>query len=74
MAAEQRQLNVRVGVHTHERLTARAKRRGMTVQAYVSGLVESEVDPARDAFVSGLVEDMGELLGEFEDAFEAGSR
>ncbi|MGH4035190.1 plasmid mobilization protein [Actinomycetota bacterium Odt1-20B] len=74
MASDLKQLNVRVDPRTHERLTARAKRRGMSVQAYVSGLVESDVTPERDAFVSGLVGDMSELLDEFEDRFEAGNR
>jgi uncharacterized protein (DUF1778 family) len=75
MATEQKkQLNVRVKARTVDLLKERAERSGVTVQAYVSGLVESSVDPARDAFVSGLVDDMTELLDEFEDAFEAGER
>ncbi|AVZ71084.1 hypothetical protein SLUN_01290 [Streptomyces lunaelactis] len=74
METEKKQLNVRVGARTHELLTARAKRRGVTIQAYVSGIVESEVDPQRDAFVSGLVDDMTDLLVEFEETFEAGKR
>ncbi|WP_424891470.1 hypothetical protein [Streptomyces sp. XH2] len=74
MATELKQLNVRVKPRTHELLKARADRNGVTVQAYVSGLVESEVDPVRDSFVSGLVDDMTELLAEFEETFEAGSR
>ncbi|MCC3772622.1 hypothetical protein [Streptomyces sp. UNOC14_S4] len=72
--AEQKQLNVRVAPHTYALLKARADRKGVTLQSYVSGLVESEVDPVRDAFVSGVVDDMAELLPEFEGAFPAGER
>ncbi|RLU96831.1 hypothetical protein CTZ27_17720 [Streptomyces griseocarneus] len=67
-------MNVRVDPHTYALLKARADRKGVTLQAYVSGLVESEVEPVRDAFVSGLVDDMVELLSEFEDAFPVGDR
>ncbi|MGW1076428.1 toxin-antitoxin system HicB family antitoxin [Streptomyces sp. NPDC002537] len=74
MATEQKQLNVRVDPLTHTLLKARADRMGVSLQAYVSGLVESEVDPVRDAFVSGLVDDMVELLPEFEEAFGVGDR
>ncbi|NBE55079.1 hypothetical protein [Streptomyces boluensis] len=74
MATDHKQLNVRLPSQTHALAKANADRRGLSVQAYVSGLVEEDVDPARDAFVSGLVDDLTELLGEFEDAFEAGLR
>lgn len=75
METEHRQqLNVRVGSGTHKLLKQRAARDRVTVQAYVSGLIEREVDPERDTFVSGLVEDMTGLMKEFEDTFEAGRR
>ncbi|MEC4019833.1 hypothetical protein [Streptomyces sp. H27-D2] len=74
MATDQKQLNVRVGEDVLGRIKDRAAHQGMSVQAYVSGLVEQDVDPARDAFVAGLSDDMAELLGEFETAFEAGQR
>ncbi|MFI6690084.1 hypothetical protein [Streptomyces sp. NPDC050485] len=74
MAADEKQLNVRVRARTHELLAERVQRRGVTMQAYVSGLIESDVDPARDAFVAGLTDDMIDLLGEFEESFDTGSR
>jgi hypothetical protein len=74
MAADEKQLNVRVRARTHELLAERVQRRGVTMQAYVSGLIESDVDPARDAFVAGLTDDMTALLGEFEESFDTGSR
>lgn len=74
MAADEKQLNVRVRARTHELLAERVQRRGVTMQAYVSGLIETDIDPARDPFVAGLVDDMTDLLAEFDDAFDAGSR
>ncbi|MDG4857831.1 toxin-antitoxin system HicB family antitoxin [Streptomyces sp. T-3] len=74
MEGNEKQLNVRVKPRTHALIKKKAARHGVSVQAFVSGLVESEVDPDREAFVSGLVDDMTELLPEFEDAFEVGQR
>lgn len=68
------QLNVRVAPSTRAALKAHAEGNGQSVQAYVSGLVESAVDPDREAFVSGLVDDMTGLLAEFEEALPAGQR
>lgn len=74
MTADLTQLNVRVPQETKDRLVDRAAHRKMSVQAYVSHLVESDVNPDREHFVSGLVDDMSDLVAEFDDAFEAGNR
>jgi hypothetical protein len=74
MTADLTQLNVRVPQETKDRLVGRAAHRGMSVQAYVSHLVESDVNPDREHFVSGLVDDMSSLLAEFDGTFGAGSR
>jgi hypothetical protein len=74
MATDQKQLNVRVDEEVLDRVKSRAANRGMSVQSYVSGLVERDVDPARDSFVVGLSDDMSDLLAEFEDTFAAGQR
>lgn len=74
MEADLEQLNVRVPATTHDLLKKRAGRRHMSVQAYVSGLVEKDIDPSREAFVAGLVSDMTDLADEFDEAFEAGNR
>ncbi|MFG2502225.1 hypothetical protein ACGFSB_28940 [Streptomyces sp. NPDC048441] len=74
MDTDLKQLNVRVPAKTHDLLKKRAGRSHMSVQAYVSGLVEKDIDPSREAFVSGLVGDMTDLLDEFEDAFDVGNR
>ncbi|MFF4188949.1 hypothetical protein ACFYZ9_37735 [Streptomyces sp. NPDC001691] len=74
MAADEKQLNVRVRARTHELLAERVQRKGVTMQAYVSGLIESDLDPARESFVAGLVEDMTGLLDEFDGAFDPGRR
>jgi hypothetical protein len=74
MATDQKQLNVRVDEDVLGRVKARAARQGMSVQAYVSGLVAQDVDPAREDFVSGLVDDLVGALAEFEESFPAGQR
>lgn len=74
MATDQKQLNVRVRPDTRDALVEKATRSGQTLQAYVSGIVEREIEPQREAFVSGLAEDMTGMLDEFEAAFEPGSR
>ncbi|MEW1925727.1 hypothetical protein [Streptomyces sp. NPDC088360] len=74
MDSDLKQLNVRVPAKTHDLLKKRAGRSHMSVQAYVSGLVEKDIDPSREAFVAGLVSDMADLVDEFDEAFEAGNR
>lgn len=74
MATDQKQLNVRVDEDVLGRVKERAARQGMSVQAYVSGLVEQDVDPTREYFVAGLVDDLSAALAEFEESFPAGQR
>lgn len=74
MDSDLKQLNVRVSAKTHDLIKKRADRSHMSVQAYVSRLVERDIDPSREAFVAGLVSDMTDLLDEFDEAFEAGNR
>lgn len=75
MATEHRQqLNVRISLHPHRLLKLRAERVRNTTQAYGTRGAGRDAIPARDAFVARLVQDMRDLVTEFEQSFETGCR
>jgi hypothetical protein len=76
MATEHRQqLNVRISLHPHRLLGLRAERVRNATQLYgPRGAGRDAAAPARDAFVARLVQDMRDLMAEFEQSFETGCR
>lgn len=64
-----RQLNVRMPEERFSAVQERAAKSHMSVQDYVNGLIERDLNETRRLFLGAFQEAAGELREEFEEAF-----